>query len=172
MLFHASRFLLPRLLAYTLWELQKLSFRFLNGCLKGGVSFHFDPKFVTDCKAHKPPAILCIFIEFYYASRPAHSLMWHMVYVLWSANLWLIINQVLHGGFFPPISCPQAFLFYFQSNRDISHNNTTHTLLQIYWAISVFSKLCCHSNGIILKKVQPGISSTVFIKNKTASIGL
>ena len=32
---------------------------------KGGVWLHFEPKFVTDCKAHKTPAILCIFIEFF-----------------------------------------------------------------------------------------------------------
>ena len=33
--------------------------------VKGGVWLHFEPKFVTDCKAHKTPAILCIFIEFF-----------------------------------------------------------------------------------------------------------
>ena len=31
----------------------------------GEVWLHFEPKFVTDCKAHKTPAILCIFIEFF-----------------------------------------------------------------------------------------------------------
>ena len=33
--------------------------------IKGGVWLHFEPKFVTDCKPHKTPAILCIFIEFF-----------------------------------------------------------------------------------------------------------
>ena len=33
--------------------------------IKGGVWLHFAPKFVTDCKAHKIPTILCMFIEFF-----------------------------------------------------------------------------------------------------------
>ena len=39
--------------------------RDVQSSLKGEVWLHFEPKFVTDCKAHKTPAILCIFIEFF-----------------------------------------------------------------------------------------------------------
>ena len=37
----------------------------VQSSLKGRVWLHFEPKFVTDCKAHKTLAILFIFIEFF-----------------------------------------------------------------------------------------------------------
>ena len=33
--------------------------------IKGGVWIHLEPKFVTNCKADKTPAIYCIIMEFF-----------------------------------------------------------------------------------------------------------